>query len=69
MKEKVTELLMCDPTLEPDTIVDKVLNDFTDNLQGQPKSELSAYAVYSCSLLLSLLHVVYAHGCIDCLFL
>ena len=29
MKEKMTELIMCDPTLEPDTIVDKVLNDFT----------------------------------------
>ena len=42
MKEKMTELITWDPTLEPDTIVDKLLNDFTDNLEGQAKRELAA---------------------------
>ena len=72
MKEKMTELITWDPTLEPDTIVDKLLNDFTDNLEGQAKRELAAYTVYSCSLVLgtfNLLHVVYDYGCIFCLFL
>ena len=42
MKEKMTEMMRQDPTLEPSTIIDKVLNDFTDSLEGQLKSELLA---------------------------
>jgi hypothetical protein len=34
--------MMSEPTLEPATIVEKVLNDFTDNLDGLAKSELNA---------------------------
>ena len=36
--------MMRDPTLEPATIVEKVLNGFTDNLDGQAESEL--YAIF-----------------------
>ena len=46
MKEKMTELIMRDHTLEHATMVDKMLNDFTDNLE----SELAAYSVNYCSL-------------------
>ena len=42
MKEKMTELMIQDPTLEPATNIDKVLNDFTETMDGQEKSELLA---------------------------
>ena len=46
MKEKMAEIMMRDPTLEPATIVDKVLNDFTDNLDGNAKSELISKQIF-----------------------
>ena len=45
MKEKMTELMIQDTTLEPATIIDKVLNDFTETKDGQEKSELIAYSI------------------------
>ena len=40
MNEKMTEMMRTDPTLEPSTIIDNVLNDFTDSMAGQMKFEL-----------------------------
>ena len=45
--------MMSDPNLDPATIVEKVLNDFTDNLDGQAKSELNGWIVYLCSRVLT----------------
>ena len=42
LKEAMTELMVKDPTLEPSVVIDKVLNDFTDSMDGSAKGELLA---------------------------
>ena len=40
LKEKMTELMQSDPTLDPSMVIDKVLNEYTDRMEGVMKAEL-----------------------------
>ena len=40
LKEKMTELMQSDPTLDPSMVIDKVLNDYTDRMEGPMKAQL-----------------------------
>ena len=40
LKEKTTELMKADPTLDPSIVIDKVLNEYTDRMEGPMKAEL-----------------------------
>ena len=40
LNEKMTEVMKKDPTLEPSTVLDKVLNNYTDSMEGPIKAEL-----------------------------
>ena len=40
LKEKMTELMKADPTLDPSVVIDKVLNEYTDRMEGPMKAEL-----------------------------
>ena len=42
LKEAMTELMVRDPTLEPSVVIDKVLTDFTESMDGSSKGELLA---------------------------
>ena len=36
----MTELMKADPTLDPSIVIDKVLNEYTDKMEGPMKAEL-----------------------------
>ena len=42
MKESMTEVMMKDPTLEPSTVIDKVVHSFTETLDGNSEGKLTS---------------------------
>ena len=40
LKEKMTELMKADPILDPSIVIDKILNEYTDKMEGPMKAEL-----------------------------
>ena len=42
LKEKMTELIRKDPTLDPSVVIDTILNNFTEGMDGNSRSELLA---------------------------
>ena len=39
LKEKLTELMKADPTLDPSMVIDMVLNEYTNRMEGPRKAE------------------------------